>query len=96
MQRLTESPLETQVEELAALLFTISDIALFTGLDEEEFRADLMDESDSVIAKAYHRGKLRTKIMLRFDSLNYAIHGSPQALNEMKEHLADQLIDENA
>ena len=45
---------------------------------------------------AYRRGQLRTKIKLRFDSLNYAMHGSPQALSEMKEYLADQYIDENA
>lgn len=96
MQRLTESSLETQVEELAALFFTISDIALFTGLDEDDLRTDLMDDAPGEYAKAYRRGQLKTKIRLRFDSRNYALHGSPQALNDMKEHLADQQIDENA
>ena len=36
LQRLTESSLEQKVEEMAALLFTIADIALFIGMDVEE------------------------------------------------------------
>ncbi len=96
MQRLTESPLEAKVEEMAALFFTLADIALFTGIDEEELRSMILSDPSCPVSEAYRRGKLRTKIMLRFDSLNYALHGSPQALAEMKEHLADQQIDENA
>lgn len=94
MKRLTESPLETQVEELAALFFTIDQIADFTGLDVDELRDCLMADDD--IAKAYRRGKMRTVVLLRFDALNYALHGSPQAAAEMKEYLADQNIHENA
>lgn len=96
MKRLTESSLEEKVEEMAALLFTIADIALFTGMDEEELRSEITCRTSGKLATAYRRGQLRTKIRLRFDSLDYALHGSPQALNEMKEHLADQYIDENA
>lgn len=96
MQRLTELSLECQVEEMAALLFTITEIALFIGMDEEELRSEITCDSSSPLSKAYRRGQQRTKIKLRFDSLNYALHGSPQALNEMKEYLADQYIDENA
>ena len=92
--RLTESPLETQVEELAALFFTISEIADFANVAEDDLRSELM--SDNELAKAYRRGKLRTLVMLRFDALNYALHGSPQAAAEMKEHLSDQIINENA
>lgn len=94
LTRLTESPLETQVEELAALFFTIGEIADFTGLDEDNLREIIM--SGEGIAKAYRRGKLRTVVMLRFDARNYALHGSPQAAAEMKEYLADQTIHENA
>lgn len=94
LKRLTESPLETQVEELAALFFTIEQIADFTGLEEDALRESLMADDD--IAKAYRRGKLRTVVQLRFDALNYALHGSPQAAAEMKEYLSEQTIHENA
>ena len=94
LKRLTESSLETQVEELAALFFSITDIADFTGVSEEELRFSIL--SDNELAKAYRRGKLRTLVMLRFDALNFALHGSPQAAAEMKEYLSDQIIDENA
>lgn len=96
LKRLTESPVEVRVEELAALFFTIAEIALFIGMDEEELRTEITCDTESPISQAYYRGKLRTKIMLRFDSRNYALHGSPQALQEMREYLSDQQIDENA
>ena len=96
LKRLTESPVEDRVEELAALFFTIAEIALFIGMDEEDLRTEITCDTDSSISQAYYRGKLRTKIMLRFDSRNYALHGSPQAVQEMREYLSDQNIDENA
>lgn len=96
LNRLKESPAEAAVEELAALFFTIGEIALFLGMDEEELRMEITCQPDSDLARAYNSGKLRSKIMLRFDSLNYALHGSPEALREMREHLSNQQIDENA
>ena len=98
MQALIESPVEKRVEELAALFFTIAEIALFIGMDEEDLRTEITCDTESPISQAYYRGKLHTKIKLRFDSLNYALHGhgSPQAVQEMREYLSDQNIDENA
>ena len=96
LQALIESPVEKRVEELAALFFTIAEIALFIGMDEEDLRTEITYDTDSPISQAYYRGKLRTKIQLRFDSRNYALHGSPQAIQEMREYLSDQNIDENA
>lgn len=96
LQRLTESSVEDRVEELAALFFTIAEIALFIGMDEEELRTEITCDTDGSISQAYYRGKLKTKILLRFDSRNYALHGSPQAVQEMREYLSDQNIDENA
>ena len=96
LARLTESPVEVRVEELAALFFTIAEIALFIGMDEEELRTEITCDTESPISQAYYHGKLRTKILLRFDSRNFALHGSPQAAQEMREYLSDQQIDENA
>jgi len=84
------------VEELAALMFTIEEIALFTHLDEEDLRGRLLTNPFDELTEAYNRGKLKTKIKLRFDSLNYALHGSPEAVKEMREHMTNQQINENA
>lgn len=81
---------------MAALLFSIADIALFIGKKDDWLRNLINFHPEDPVAEAYLRGKLRTKIMLRFDSLNYALHGSPQAVNEMKEYLSEQQINENA
>ncbi len=96
LNSLPELETEKQVEELAALFFTISEIAVFIGMDADQLRNIIMLDQDSAISKAYNKGKLRTRILLRFDSRNFALKGSPQALQEMKEYLSDQQIDENA
>ena len=94
--QLSELTVEKQVEELSSLFFTISEIALFIGEDAETLRSVIMFNKDSEISKAYNRGKLRTRILLRFDSRKFALSGSPQAVQEMREYLSDQNIDENA
>ena len=96
LKLLTESPLEVQVEELAALPMTITEIAMFTGQDADELRAIINTQPMHSLAKAYNRGKIRTTIKTRFDNLHYALHGSPEAMRDVKEYLSDQIIDENA
>ena len=96
LKRLTESPVEVQVEELAALPMTITEIAMFTGQDAEELRAIISSQPKHSLTMAYNRGKMRITIMTRFDNLHYALHGSPEAMSDVKEYLSDQRIDENA
>ena len=96
LMRLIESPIEVQVEELAALPMTITEIAMFTGQDAEELRAIISSQPKHSLTMAYNRGKMKTTIMTRFDNLLYALHGSPEAMRDVKEYLSDQQIDENA
>ena len=96
LMRLIESPIEVQVEELAALPMTITEIAMFTGQDAEELRAIISSQPKHSLTMAYNRGKMRITIMTRFDNLLYALHGSPEAMRDVKEYLSDQQIDENA
>lgn len=96
LKRLTESPIEVQVEELAALPMTITEIAMFTGQDAEEMRAIISSQPKHSLTMAYNRGKMRITIMTRFDNLHYALQGSPEAMSDVKEYLSDQRIDENA
>lgn len=96
LKSLSELTVEKKVEELAALFFTITEIALYIDMDAEQLRNIIVYEKESEISKAYNKGKLQTRILLRFDSRDFALKGSPQALQEMKEYLADQQIDEDA
>ena len=94
MNRLLGLTAEEQVEELAALSFSVTEIAVFTGLDCDTLRNEIAQGENTPLAKAYQKGKLRTKIMLRYDSLQFALHGSPDALREMREYMSKQAIDE--
>ena len=96
LQLLIELPLEVQVERLAELPMTITEIAMFTGMAAEDLRAIINHNPESPITKAYNRGKMATIIKTRFDNLHYALHGSPEAMRDVKEYLSDQQIDENA
>lgn len=84
------------MEELAALPMTITEIAMFTGQDVDELRATINTQPKHSLTIAYNRGKMRTTIKTRFDNLLYALHGSPEAMRDVKEYLSDQQIDENA
>lgn len=75
---------------------TITEIAMFTGQDADELRATINNQPNNTLTMAYNRGKMRTTIMTRFDNLHYALHGSPEAMRDVKEYLSDQTIDENA
>ncbi|MCR5037886.1 MAG: hypothetical protein K6A94_00915 [Bacteroidales bacterium] len=89
-------PIENKVEELAALYFSIPDIALFIGVGTEELRNIIAFEEANPIHIAYKRGKLRTSIRLRFDTARFAMAGNPQASQDMKEYLAQQIMEEDA
>lgn len=75
-----------QIEQYAALLLTVSDIALLMDLDEDWLR-EVVRLKVSPVAKAYHKGKLSTVVKLRESVLKFAEKGSPQA-----EQLADSYL----
>lgn len=93
--QLIESSDAEKVEKMASLFFTAKQIAAFIGMKHSEFLRIINCDSENPIAKAYHQGKMKTEIMLRFDSLKFAMSGSPQALEEMKGLLIKQNLSEN-
>lgn len=94
-QRLLSLPVAQQVEEMAALYFSVDDICTLTSLKPTEIINDINYNEPTEIQKAYRRGVLRTKILLRFDTKRFAIAGSPAAVDEMKEYLSDQIKSEH-
>lgn len=87
---------EEIVENLAEHFFTLTKIAHFIGMNPDELRNLVMYEEGNPLARAYWRGKMRTEIALRFDTLRFAMAGNPLASEDMKEHLSEQILDENA
>lgn len=94
-QRLLSLPVEAQVEEMAALYFTVQDICTLTNLNSSQIVSEDYNTQPTEVQKAYRRGVLRTKILLRFDTKRFAIAGSPAAVDEMKEYLSDQIKSEH-
>lgn len=84
------------VEMLAAQFFTIRQIAQYIGMDPDNLRSIINYDEGNDLAKAYWKGKMKTEILLRFDTLKFAAAGNPQASQEMKEYLSQQNVDENA
>ena len=84
-----------QVEEYASLFLKVDEIALLLNIDYEEFRREIKSKS-SDISKAYYRGKLKTMIELRKQTLEFAQKGSPQAEAAMLDFLSKQNLSENA
>ena len=96
LERLNASSDVEIVEELASRFFSITKIALFIGMNPEKLRGIVMYDEGNELSRAYWKGKMKTEIVLRFDTLNFATHGSPQAAAEMKEYLSEQQIEEYA
>lgn len=78
----------SQVKELAGLFFTIPEIALLTGIDEEELKREIKFGS-SELNNAYWIGKLEAQKAIRQSLKKFAEKGSPQAEKQMLEHLRD-------
>lgn len=96
MERLLTLPIENKVEEMSALFFTISDIAIFIGMERDELKQIIQFKKADPIHIAYRRGKLRTEIKLRYDTQRFALAGNPQASEDMKKYHSQQIIDEDA
>jgi Zn/Cd-binding protein ZinT len=83
------------IEEYASLFFTIDEIAMLLDGDTQELRREIKANTTEA-AKAYYRGKLKTQIELRKQTLNFARKGSPQAEAAMIDFLKKQNLSENA
>ena len=85
---------EDQVEKLASLFFAPEDIAFFVGLNPEEFKRRIKFSPEDALVIAYRKGVMETEIKLRFDTHRYALSGSPEAINSMKDYLSKMKISE--
>jgi hypothetical protein len=84
-----------QIKEYAALLMTISDIAVLIGADEDELKEKIANKT-SLESKAYHLGKAETTLAIHRQEIDLAKAGSPMAVELVQEYLTDQSLNENA
>ena len=78
-----------KVEEFASLFFTITEISLMLDLLPSDFRREVR-YGKSDLAKAYHRGKLKTMVEIRKLTVEFAKKGSPQAEAFIKDYIEKQ------
>lgn len=82
-----------QIEKMAALYMTITDIASILDVSAEQLRWDI-SQKDSDVAKSYHKGKASLKLALRTQEALLAKVGSPLALENCRKNLLDMEDDE--
>lgn len=83
----------SKIEDLASLFLTVKEIAFECKIDESELRREIRG-GKSIRAIAYFRGKLKTKIAMRRQILNFAESGSPQSEILMNEYESEQKTNE--
>lgn len=82
-----------QIEQMASLYLSISDIAIVLGVNPENLRRDIKIKG-SPAEKAYTKGKVSSKIALRKQEMMLAKVGSPLALDNVRRALMDMEDDE--
>lgn len=82
-----------QIEVMAGLYLTITDIALILGTTPEELRRDI-GVVGSPAHYAYQKGKVSRKVELRKQEIQLAQVGSPLALENARLALIEMEDDE--
>ncbi|MDD4374219.1 MAG: hypothetical protein PHG67_09905 [Bacteroidales bacterium] len=78
-----------QIEDYAGLLLTVDEIALLLDLDSAELRREIR-HGKSARAKAYQKGKLKTIVEVRRQTVLFAKKGSPAAENLVNHYMTKQ------
>ena len=82
-----------KIEEWAQIYLPISDMAVILDIPPEVLREDIRNKS-SMAYKAYHKGKVLSKVQLRSQEMKLAKIGSPLALDNTRKNLLDMEDDE--
>jgi hypothetical protein len=82
-----------QIEEYASLFLTVDEISILLEIDATELRREIR-HGKSDIAKAYQRGKLKTIVEIRKQTVLFAKKGSPQAEDLIRDYISKQVQNE--
>ena len=83
-----------KIEEYAALLTTISDMAVLLDIDEDDLRNDIALKTTAVSIR-YRKAKALTELELRRQEIELAKLGSPIAIDLVQKYKLNQQISEN-
>lgn len=78
-----------KIEEYAGLFLTIDEIAVLIDIDPAQLRREVR-QGVSDRAKAYKRGKLKTILEVRRQTVEFAIKGSAAAESLVNTYIAKQ------
>jgi len=81
------------LEEYASLLLTIDQIALLLGMDSQVLRRKIRQGKNDH-SRAYNRGKLKTIMEVRKQTVEFAKKGSPAAEALINGFITKQLHNE--
>lgn len=82
-----------QIEKMASIYLTISDMAVILDVHPEKLRMDINNKATEA-SKRYRRGKASSKVRLHQQEMQLALVGSPLALENAKRNLMDMEDDE--
>lgn len=82
-----------KLEDLASLFLTIDEIAVLLDTDAEMLRRQIRHGKND-IALAYQRGKLKTIVEIRRQTITFAKKGSPSAENLLNGYMIKQAKNE--
>lgn len=82
-----------QIEQLASIFMTITDISAILDVPAEQLREDISDRSTEA-SKRYLRGKAASKVKIHSQEMQLAYVGSPLALENAQRNLMDMEDDE--
>lgn len=82
-----------KIEQWAQIYLTVSDMAIILDVPAEALREDINNKSSKAF-KAYHKGKVLSKLKLREQEMKLALIGSPLALDNTRKNLLDMEDDE--
>jgi len=83
-----------KVEEFAANLMTIEDIAILCGIDEDSLRSDISNKK-SRYSIAYRRGKATTTFEIHKQEIQLAKLASPAAVENANKFLQEMTLNED-
>lgn len=78
----------TRIEELAGFLMAIDDIAILTGIDEDQLRQEIANKH-SKANKAYRLGKAKTVLDIKKQEVALAKLASPTAVENVAQYLTE-------
>jgi hypothetical protein len=81
--------IEQKIEEYAGLFLTVDEISLLLDIDPAEFRRDIRHGKNER-ARAYNRGKLKSILDVRRQTVAFAKKGSPAAEELVQGYIVKQ------